>query len=227
MIESKSKPNNDDQFSTTSVTEVYRDCREDGKTWYGTVNNPYGDAYAVGGAFTKQQMTEMLFKDDGDNVWGKMEYMLTPQAYNYFNDPSNFEDAYGNRVTPTGHGVMEDLHRALESNNLTVGWIPQHRVAFYHSTYDTVVPYVNLLSFIKKQNTLTYYTTSNRCMVAGLSPHLTLTKSDANVFVYDDPKANDHVPAGSDFYFYGAPVLGIAGSTPDYCLFEWVLTGDN
>lgn len=143
MIESKSKPNNDDQFSTTSVTEVYRDCREDGKTWYGTVNNPYGEDYVVGGAFTKQQMTEMLFKDDGDNVWGKMEYMLTPQAYNYFNDPSNFEDAYGNRVTPTGHGVMEDLHRALESNNLTVGWIPQHRIAFYHSTYDTTDNYMN------------------------------------------------------------------------------------
>lgn len=229
MLESKSQPNNADQYSTGRVGEVYRDCKNKGKSWTGKVNNPYGDDFTVGGSFSAGEMAEMLYLDDGDNVWGKMEYMLTPVAYSYFTTPSNFEDTQGHRITPTGRGVMEDLHRALESNNLTVGWTPQKRVAFYHSTYDTVVPYANLLSFMKNQSSLKYYfyKDSYRHKVAGVNPPFTTTnKSEADVFVYETPKSNDHVAAGSDFYFWGAS-MGIAGITPDYWLFKWVLTGDN
>ena len=229
MLESKSQPNNDDQYSTGRVGEVYRDCKNNGKNWTGKVNNPYGEDLTVGGNFSAEEMGQMLYYDDGDNVWGKMEYMLTPVAYSYFNNKDNFEDAQGNRITPTGRGVMEDLHRALESNNLTVGWTPQKRVAFYHSTYDTVVPYANLLSFIKNQSSLKYYfyDDSYRHKVAGVNPPSTTTKkSEADVFVYETPTSNDHVAAGSDFYFWGAS-MGIAGITPDYWLFKWVLTGDN
>lgn len=229
MLESKSQPNNDDQYSTGRVGEVYRDCKNNGKSWTGKVNNPYGDDFTVGGSFSAGEMAEMLYYDDGDNVWGKMEYMLTPVAYSYFTTKSNFEDTQGNRITPTGHGVMQDLHRALESNNLTVGWTPKHRVAFYHSTYDTVVPYANLLSFIKNQSSLKYffYDESYRHEVAGLFPPSTTTnKSEADVFVYETPAANDHVAAGSDFYFYGS-ALYIVGESPDYWLYKWVLTGDN
>ena len=229
MLESKSQPNNGDQYSTGRVVEVYRNCMNYGKSWTGKVNNPYGEGFSVGGSFSADQMKEMLFEVKGDksNVWGRMEYMLTPVAYSYFTTKSNFEDEAGRRVTPTGHGVMQDLHRALESNNLTVGWTPQHRVAFYHSTYDTVVPYENLLSFIKNQSSLKYYfyDKSYRHEVAGLFP-TTATKSEANVFVYETPKSNDHVAAGSNFYFWGAS-LGIAGESPDYWLYKWVLTGDN
>ena len=224
MLESKSQPNKEDQYSTERVNEVYRACRNNNAAnWTGKVHNPYGEDIQVGGSFT--DMKAMLFKDDGDNVWGKMEYMLTREAYNYFNTKSNFEDEYGNRITPTGRGTMEDLHRALESNNLTVGWTPSHRIAFYHSTYDTVVPYANLLSFIKNQPSLTYYTTSARCLVAGVNP-TSASKAEASVFIYDNPAANDHVAAGKDFFFFGSSMV-IAGITPDYWLFKWVLTGDN
>ncbi len=231
MLESKSQPNNGDQYSTGRVVEVYRDCMNYGKSWTGKVNNPYGGGFTVGGSFSADQMKEMLFEVKGDksNVWGRMESMLTPVAYSYFTTKSNFEDEAGRRVTPTGHGVMQDLHRALESNNLTVGWTPQHRVAFYHSTYDTVVPYENLLSFIKNQSSLKYYfyDKSYRHEVAGVNPPSTTNnKSEANVFVYETPKSKDHVDAGSDFYFWGAS-LGIAGESPDYWLYKWVLTGDN
>ncbi len=227
MLESKSKANAGDQYSTERINKVYRACRKNNVTkWEGNVHNPYGEDFTVGGSYTLNEMAEMLFKDDGDNVWGKMEHMLSSQAYEYFNNINNFVDKSGKRKTPTGRGTMEDLHRALESNNLTVGWTPQHRIAFYHSTYDTVVPYDNLLSFIKNHYSLTYYTTSNRCFEAGLRPNTTTAKSNANVFIYDDPTANDHVGAGSDFFFFGSSMV-IAGITPDYWLFKWVLTGDN
>ena len=229
MLESKSQPDKDDQYSTERVVKVYRDCLNNGKNWTGKVNNPYGENFTVGGSFSAAEMNKMLFEieDDKSNVWGRMEYMLSPIAYSYFNNKDNFEDAQHNRITPTGHGVMEDLHRALESNNLTVGWTPQHRVAFYHSTYDTVVPYANLLSFIRNQSSLKYYFYDNsyRHELDGLFPTKAV-KSEANVFVYETPKSNDHVAAGSNFYFWGAS-LGIAGESPDYWLYKWVLTGDN
>lgn len=38
---------------------------------------------------------------------------------------------------------MEDLHFALESNNLTHGWVPQHTILMYHSYDDNVVPESN------------------------------------------------------------------------------------
>ena len=236
MLESKSKPDNNDQYSTVRVNQIYRECRENGSEWKGKISRPYAEDKTVGavnGKYTAASMTAILFKDEGGkgNVWGNLEYMLTTDCYNYFKTPSNFEDAQGNRITPpdTEHGFMKDLHRALESNNLTVGWTPQHRVAFYHSTYDTVVPYANLLSFMKNQDGLTYYfyDNSQRHVAAGVTPsHTTTNKGDANVFVYETPTANDHIDAGSDFFFWGAS-LKLAGITPDYWLYKWVLTGDN
>jgi hypothetical protein len=44
---------------------------------------------------------------------------------------------------PTHRGVMEDLHYALESNNLTQGWTPSHAIFMYHSYEDNVVPEIN------------------------------------------------------------------------------------
>lgn len=229
MIEAKKNKNKSDQYSTDDINKVYQECHDKGNSWTGTINNPYGDPITVGGSYGSDPMMYMLFPFiEGDNVWGMLEYMMTEPCWNYFRNKSNFEDAQGNRVTPTKRGVMEDLHRALESNNLTVGWVPKKRVAFYHSTYDTVVPYANLLSFMKNQNTLKYYfyDGSTRCMQGGVNPPRTDSKEDANVFVYDTPAANDHVDAGKDFFFMGSSMV-IAGITPDYWLFKWVVTGDN
>lgn len=39
------------------------------------------------------------------------------------------------------------IHRALYDNSLTTGWEPQHRIQFYHSKYDMIVPYGNYLAF--------------------------------------------------------------------------------
>jgi hypothetical protein len=228
MIEAKKNENKSDQYSTKDVNDVYRDCKNNGKSWTGKINNPYGDPITVGGTYSAGDMSNIFFWEFDETVWGDLRYIMTPECWDYFNNPSNFEDAQGNRITPTERGIMQDLHRALESNNLTVGWVPKNRVAFYHSTYDTVVPYANLLSFMKNQNTLKYYfyDGSIRCTHAGVNPQRTDSKEDANVFIYDTPKDNDHVAAGEDFFFWGAS-MKVAGITPDYWLFKWVVTGDN
>jgi hypothetical protein len=125
---------------------------------------------------------------------------------------------------------MEDLHRALESNNLTKGWIPQHRIAFFHSTYDTVVPYENLLSFIRNQQSLTYYfldKTRSRTKKAGVTCR-TASEDQANVYIRDATCKDDHVDAGSNFFMKGAwGPLGAVGTSPDMQMIKWVLTGDD
>ena len=128
--------------------------------------------------------------DDGENVHGSLKY----------------NEAMENTF-------MKDLVKALESNNLTKGWTPQKRIGFYHTTYDTVVPYINLLTFIKNQDGLTYYfddETRTRSLAAGVSPTHVGTKEQADVMIIDTNSTKDHVKAGQDFFLFGG------ATSPDY-----------
>ena len=156
MIEAKSKPNKEDQYSTEATNVKYRNQRDWGLFEVTYLNTPYEEQKVIAESFSPAEAQKMLYKDDGVNVHGKLEYMMTDKCYEYFTTPSNFEWE-GERLTPTGPGFMQDLHRAMESNNLTVGWKPKHRIAFFHSPHNTVVPYDNLLSFIRNQDDLTYF----------------------------------------------------------------------
>ena len=72
-----------------------------------------------------------------------LSYILTPPTFSYiYSLYGNYPD-YTNIPLPTHRGVREDLHFALESNNLTHGWVPQHAMFLYHSYEDTVVPELN------------------------------------------------------------------------------------
>ena len=114
---------------------------------------------------------------------------------------------------------MKDLHRALASNARVSGWTPTHRIGFYHSTYDTVVPYENLLSFIRHQKGLNYYFHNRqRSQNANVNPTHIVEEKKADVYIYDDDTKKDHVDAGKDFYFFGSP-------SPDYKLMKWVVEG--
>ena len=70
---------------------------------------------------------------------------LKPEVYAYFDSllVHNPNYATAGITLPSKSGVSEDLHLALESNNLTRGWIPEHTICLYHSTNDDVVPYQN------------------------------------------------------------------------------------
>lgn len=76
-----------------------------------------------------------------------MRDIMNEQCYNYF---VNLYNQYSSVYTTSGvpqpehRGVMEDLHLALASNDITTGWVPQHSIMLFHSTDDTVVPYDNL-----------------------------------------------------------------------------------
>ena len=97
--------------------------------------------------------------------------------------------------------------------------LPRHRIGFYHSTYDTVVPFANLMSFVRHQKDLWYYkedwsTRTWHTQIDGIKT--TTDKSTAGVYIIDDHTTNDHVNAGRSFYVMGIP-------SPDYKLMKWVL----
>ena len=89
-----------------------------------------------------RKMAEMFDSPKVGKVWGKMEKMFSPAVYEYMSEASNF-----NAVPEVATNVGQALHRALADNSVIEGWEPQHRIQFFHSKGDVIVPYGNYLSF--------------------------------------------------------------------------------
>lgn len=198
FIEAKKNPSRKDQYSTVDVNKEFRKIIKTG------LHNGIPILY----------FNKLFPHDDGENVHGSLEYMLTPECYGDF--------VHLTKNEAMENTFMKDLVKALESNNLTKGWTPQKRIGFYHTTYDTVVPYINLLTFIKNQDGLTYYfddKTRTRSLTAGVSPTHVGSKEQADVMIIDTDSKEDHVKAGKDFFL----LSGI--TSPDYELMKWVLDG--
>lgn len=119
---------------------------------------------------------------DKDFVYAKASDCFQPQVLSYILNDANFTYATNAlQRTPAGRGVCQDLHKALESNNLTVGWKPWHRMVLFHSYGDEVVPYVNAQNALSAFND-SYYV-----------KHVKFTDSkEANM---------RHVKVGTSFYF--------------------------
>lgn len=77
----------------------------------------------------------------------KMRDIMNAECYAYFkkvyeDNKDNYKTAVG-IPWPAKRGVMEDLHMALASNDMTEGWTPKHHILLFHSNADTAVPYDN------------------------------------------------------------------------------------
>ena len=228
FIEAKANDKKGDQYDTERINKEYVKMLREGKT--GTYVKHF---HEDDGTFTftmhrtPEEFQEVMELYD-PGFWskmrahGKLDSIMTPTCLAYF------KNLTADTPVPTTSGLMEDLHRALESNNLTKGWTPQHRVAFFHSTYDTVVPYENLLSFMRNQQDLTYYFFDNdksRSEKAGVTVR-TADEDKANVYIRDASCNDDHVDAGKNFFFLGASGK-IFGLSPDMRMIRWVLTGSD
>ena len=98
---------------------------------------------SLGHNYTPEQMAELFESPKKDKVWAYIRNMFTPEVCEYLSDPNNF-DAVPEEIT----SAPKAIHRALADNSLITGWEPQHRIQFFHTKDDTVVPYDgNYLSF--------------------------------------------------------------------------------
>ena len=193
-IEAKSKPNASDQYTTEQVTAAFLQIKETG--------------YHNGIKIEKVDSLFPIYVDK--NLHGDLAQMLTKECLEDFRRLAKGE--------PLQHQFMIDMVAALESNNVTVGWKPKKRVGLYHSTYDTVVPYDNLLAFMTNQNDLSYFFEADDSPAKSLGVSST-DKEHADVFIMDRNSTADHVPGGQDFFLFGSI------TSPDYTLMKWVLEG--
>ena len=92
--------------------------------------------------YSPEQMAEMFSTPKKDKVWGHLDKMFTPAIFDYLNNADNLS-----AVPSEAANAPQALHRALADNSVVTGWEPQHRIQFYHSKSDMVVPYGNYLSF--------------------------------------------------------------------------------
>jgi hypothetical protein len=117
------------EFSTTNIADK----------WYNQLKTGVdaGDRH-----YTPEQMAELFVGTDDYKVWAYVEKMFTPAIYEYLEDASNFDN-----VPEVATNAAQALHRALVYNSVSTGWEPQHRIQFFHSKYDVIVPYGNYLAF--------------------------------------------------------------------------------
>jgi len=109
----------------------------------GDIENAFRNLYKNGKGDDKNYYHDVL----EENGSAKMRNIMNAQCLVYFKDIYNryknqYKTAEGIPL-PTKRGVMEDLHLALASNDVTQGWTPTHHIMMYHSEADTTVPYDN------------------------------------------------------------------------------------
>jgi hypothetical protein len=92
--------------------------------------------------YTPEQMAELFESPKVGKVWGNIDKMFTPAIYEYMVDVKNFDV-----VPEAAANAGQALHRALAENSVSTGWEPQHRIQFFHSKSDIIVPYGNYLAF--------------------------------------------------------------------------------
>jgi hypothetical protein len=91
--------------------------------------------------YSPEQMAE-LFAPVDDKVAGHLEKMFTPATFAYLSNADSMAVVPTNPTSP-----QQALHLAIAENSVCKGWEPKHRIQFYHSRGDMVVPYGNYLAF--------------------------------------------------------------------------------
>ena len=125
---------NDKEKTTEDITNAWKELYKNGKP----ASDPDDE-----GAYGPDYYHAVLNEDGTSTLSKMMRYeSLTYFTNLYDANQYNFTSATGIPL-PTKRGLVEDLHLALESNNMTMGWQPQHPMFLYHSYDDTVVPEVN------------------------------------------------------------------------------------
>ena len=116
------------EMTTTDIERAFKRCYDEG---YNGDPNYFRDIFDANG-----------------NIM--MRNIMNQACYDYFVNLYNAnKDTFTSKEgipLPAHRGVIEDLHFALASNDMTSGWAPKHQLILFHSKDDTVVPLVNATS---------------------------------------------------------------------------------
>lgn len=81
---------------------------------------------------TAENNRRYSWRDNNGDRFATAGVTLRPEVRQYFTGSST-----------TASPAMTAIRQALDMNNLTQGWQPQHPMVVFHSKYDEVVPFVN------------------------------------------------------------------------------------
>ena len=116
------------EYTTADMARMWHDQLKSGLT--------KSDRY-----YSPEQMAE-LFAPVDDKVAGHLEKMFTPATFAYLSNADSMAVVPTNPTSP-----QQALHLAIAENSVCKGWEPKHRIQFYHSRGDMVVPFGNYLAF--------------------------------------------------------------------------------
>lgn len=163
-----------DYFNPKFIETGIMDWIESKEKSTGDIENAFKDLYNNGKDGNKEYYHDIL----ESNGSAKMRNIMNQECLNYFTNIYNKnKETYKTEAgipLPEKRGVMEDLHLALASNDITQGWEPKHHILMFHSKADTTVPYDN----------------AERAKVI-LRPWVALHTTDYG---------HDHVASGTDFF---------------------------
>lgn len=80
---------------------------------------------------TDENNKRYIWREDNGDRYATAGVVLRPDVRAYFSSNT------------TASPAMTAIRQALDMNNLTTGWQPQHPMIVFHSKYDEVVPFVN------------------------------------------------------------------------------------
>ena len=167
------------EYTTSEMSKMWYDQLMSGLT-------------ASGRYYSPEQMAELFSSPQEDKVAGHLEKMFTPATFAYLSNADSMSVVPTNLTT-----AQQALHLALADNSVATGWVPQHRIQFYHSHADMVVPYGNYLAFRDAHS-----------------------DTENTIYRIDDPfYDSDHVTAAVIFFMNLCPSSTYA---PD---FQWICEG--
>lgn len=102
------------------------------------VKSYFSDKFLETGVFDLLKNKSLTTVDLNKKIMEKMNNHLLPTD---IFSPTLIDEKTGDFITTTNE--YKCLMRALETNDLTKGWEPQHPITFFHLKNDGVVPYVN------------------------------------------------------------------------------------
>ena len=126
------------------------------ETWYNQLRD--GFTASNGTSYTHEDMASLFIGKTTSSLLGNSNFVyanlnevFTPNFYAYLSTAGIFDNVPEVPEANDPQRAYKLMHRAIAAQDLCTGWTPQHKIQFWHSRKDMVVPFGNYLAFKEAQ----------------------------------------------------------------------------
>jgi hypothetical protein len=91
---------------------------------------------------TAENNERYSWRDNNGDRYATAGATLRPEVREFFSGNGSLDGSFSGAFSSPSPAMMA-IRQALDMNNLTQGWQPQHPMVVFHSMHDEVVPFVN------------------------------------------------------------------------------------